>query len=62
MTIKGCPVCMNQPEINLQKPWEVELSCPAHGYHAEGRDLDQAVEHWNVFVTWVANGGLKVRA
>ena len=46
-----CPSCNLLPRViftNLELP--IVLECEQHGHMASGRDLPQAVQHWNKYI------------
>lgn len=50
---KRCPVCHLPPEVAVEDNQTI-LSCPRHGHMAIGATLPQAIEHWNRYISFVA--------
>jgi hypothetical protein len=57
---KRCPDCLKVPTTSIiesafdNRP-VAELRCELHGHVAQGDTVEQAVHHWNIYVTFVEN-------
>jgi transcription elongation factor Elf1 len=51
--MKRCPVCHKQPAVRIETLEETVIECAPHGYIAQGKDVEQAVSHWNRFIRFV---------
>jgi len=53
---KRCPDCHLVPNfvplLDYDKKEAVEAVCEEHGHRAIGKDVVQAIEHWNIYVTF----------
>lgn len=56
---KRCPDCNLVPEfvptLDYDKKEAIEAVCEKHGHRALGKDLIQAVEHWNIYIEFTVN-------
>lgn len=58
-TLKQCPQCHRLPEITVrqadghQTTEMIWFDCLLHGHSACGSDEQDAISHWNHYVTWL---------
>ncbi len=48
--------CSNLPEVKIENQdngYSVEMFCALDGWRASGKSLEQAKEHWNIFVAFM---------
>lgn len=51
--MKPCPTCQKQPELVIDKEGNFILECARHGHIAMGASEAQAIDHWNLYISFV---------
>lgn len=54
-----CPACYLPPEVKLEDDQRVLLRCARHGHMAMGNSVEQAVQHWNRYITFIKTDGVQ---
>lgn len=54
--LKRCPQCHLAPDVIVEGNGMTVFECPRHGHIATGDHLEQAVENWNHYISFMEKG------